>query len=65
MRPAATRSHVRPTLFLAFELGNTEWKLAMTTGIDQAPLLRTQPVRVRSTLDAEIARAKAHSGLPP
>lgn len=67
MRPAATRpqkSRVPSTLYVAFELGNAEWKLAMTTRIDQAPLVRTMPARDRKALEAEIARAKAHFGLP-
>ena len=64
MRPAATRSHAIPTLHLAFELGNTEWVLAMTTRIDQAPVMRAVPARALKTLDTEIARAKVHFGLP-
>ncbi|MDO8502750.1 MAG: IS110 family transposase [Gemmatimonadaceae bacterium] len=36
----------------------------MTTRIDQAPLVRTMPARDRKALEAEIARAKAHFGLP-
>jgi transposase len=50
-------------LYVAFELGNTEWKLAMTTSIEQAPLVRTMPSRELETLEVEIARAKAHFGL--
>ncbi|MDQ3697161.1 MAG: IS110 family transposase [Gemmatimonadota bacterium] len=64
MLPAATRPHDLSTLYLAFELGNAEWKLAMTTRIDQAPLVRTIPARVLKTLEAEIARAKTNFGLP-
>ena len=64
MSPAATRPRVRPTLYLAFELGNTEWLLAMTTRMDQPPLRRPVPARALKTLEAEIARAKAHFGLP-
>ena len=64
MRPAATRPRVASTLYLAFELGNSEWKLAMTTSIDQAPVVRTMPARMLKTLEAEIARAKTHIGLP-
>ena len=66
MPPAATRpnaSRVPRTLCLAFELGNAEWKLAMTTTVDQAPLVRTMPARDLATLDTEIARAKVHFGL--
>ena len=67
MRPAATRpsaSSDSSTVYLAFELGNAEWKLAMTTRVDQAPLVRTMPARGLPTLQAEIARAKAHFGVP-
>ena len=67
MPPAATRpdaARVPTTLYLAFELGNTEWKLAMTTRIDQAPLVRTIPARALATLEAEIARATAHFAGP-
>ena len=64
MRPATTRPHDRPTLYLAFELGNTEWVLAMTTRMEQPPLRRAIPARSLQTLEAEIARAKAHFGLP-
>lgn len=64
MPPAATRPPVSSTLYLAFELGNTEWKLAMTTRVDQVPLVRTMPARDLKTLETEIARAKAHFALP-
>ena len=67
MRPAATRpdaARVPSTLYLAFELGNTEWKLAMTTRIDQTPLVRSLPARALAGLEAEICSAKAHFGLP-
>ena len=63
MLPAATRPHVPSTLYLAFELGNTEWKLAMTTRVDQTPLLRTMPARALKTLEGELARAKTHFAL--
>ena len=64
MRAAATRQHERQTLHVAFELGNTEWVLAMTPQIDQAPLRRELPARALETLETEIARAKAHFGMP-
>lgn len=63
MRPAATRPLASPTLYVAFELGNTEWTLAMTTRLDQAPLVRTIPARELVVCDAEIARAKTHFGV--
>lgn len=63
MRTATTRPRALPTLYLAFELGNSDWVLALTTGIGQSPLRREMPARVLTTLEAEIARAKAHFGL--
>lgn len=62
MRPAATRPH-ETTLHLAFELGNKEWKIAMTTRVDQDPLVRTIPARCLETLDAEIVHARTRFGL--
>jgi transposase len=62
MPTATTRPN---TLYVAFELGNTEWKLAMTTRVDQAPLVRSMPARDLKMLEKEIARAKSHFGLPP
>ena len=64
MLPAATRARVSPTLYVAFELGNTEWKLAMTTALEQAPRLCTMPARDRKVLTRELVRAKQHFGLP-
>jgi transposase len=64
MRTATTRPQAPSTLYLAFELGNTEWVLAMTTGMEQPPLRREMPARALQTLEAEIARAQAHFGLP-
>ena len=66
MRTATTRpdaASVPPTLSVAFELGNTEWKLAMTTRIDQPPRVRTIAARDLSTLETELGRAKEHVGL--
>lgn len=64
MRTATTRPRAASTLNIAFELGNTEWVLAMTTGVDQSPLRRQMPARALKTLEAEIVRGKAHFGLP-
>lgn len=64
MPPAATRSRVFPTLYIAFELGNTAWVLAMTTRPDLPPLRRQLPARQLAILEAEIARAKEHFALP-
>ena len=47
-----------PTLYVAFELGKKEWKLAMTSGFGVAPWLRKTPRhrgarRARPALQAE------------
>jgi transposase len=66
MRPAATRPRdvTCSTLYLAFELGNSEWKLALTPTMEQPPFVRSSPARALEALEREIARAKAHFGLP-
>jgi transposase len=51
-------------LYLAFELGWTEWKLGFSTGLAGAPRLRTMRARDLSTLWDEVARAKKRFGLP-
>jgi transposase len=54
---------IRPTLYLAFELGDT-WKIAFTTGLGQRPRVRGMPVRDLKKLKVEIAAAKKRFGLP-
>jgi transposase len=51
-------------LYLAFELGWTEWKLAFGTGPAQAARLRCIGARDLDALQQELARAKARFGLP-
>lgn len=63
MLPAATRPRVPSTLYVAFELGNTEWKLAMTTALEQPARVCTVPARDRRVLAAELVRAKKHFAL--
>jgi transposase len=64
---AATRTiettAIEPTLFVAFELGETSWKLAFTTGMGQRPRLRTVAARDRASVLREIAQARARFGL--
>ena len=50
-------------LYLAFELGWTEWKLAFTTGHGQKPRFRSMRARDLPKLQQEIARAKERFGL--
>lgn len=64
MPPVATRPRALPSLYVAFELGNKEWKLAMTASLQEAPLMRSMPARALETLEREITRAKAHFELP-
>jgi len=58
--PATTRPHSPATRHLAFELGNTEWKLAMTTSIEQGPVVR--PARARRFRIAAAADHRAAAG---
>jgi transposase len=52
-----------PTLFVAFELGGSTWKLAATTGPGQAPRVRTVPARALDRTLGELARAKLRFAL--
>jgi transposase len=51
-------------LYLAFELGQREWKLAFTIGMGQQPRLRAMPARDLPRLHEEIAKAKKRLQLP-
>lgn len=51
-------------LYLAFDLGWSEWKLAFTIGHGQSPRLRTIRARDLESLLREIARAKERFALP-
>ncbi len=52
-------------LYLAFKLGEAEWKLAFTVGMAQKPRLRCLPARDLPRLHEEIALAKKRFQLPP
>jgi transposase len=52
------------TLHLAFELGETTWKLAFTTGLGRSPRQRDIPARDGQALMDEIQAAKARFDLP-
>jgi transposase len=58
-------SENRRTLFLAFELGATEWKLGFSIGLGQKPRRRTVPGRDLEKLQLEIAAAKKRFQLSP
>ncbi len=64
MRRAATRKQHTETLYIAFELGWTEWKLGFTRSLDQQPELRSIPARNLARLSKEIAQAKKSWRLP-
>src|SRR5262249_31615194 len=51
-------------LYLAFELGEAQWKLAFTIGVGQKPRLRSMPARDLPRLQEEIAKAKQRFQLP-
>jgi transposase len=50
-------------LYLAFELGESDWTLAFTIGLGQKPRLRSMPARDLPRLQAEIGKAKKRFGL--
>ena len=52
------------TLYLAFELGEIEWKLGFTIGFGQSPRRRTIKAGDRVALEREIRLAKKRFGLP-
>ncbi len=52
------------TLFVSFELGETSWKLAFTTGMGQRPRERTIGARDRAAVLREIQRAKQRFEVP-
>jgi transposase len=52
------------SLYLAMDLGWTQWHLAFTTAVGQKPRLRTVQARDLSALQEEIRRAKERLDLP-
>jgi transposase len=65
---AATREHeysvLAPLLYLAFELGDSNWKLGFTVGMGQRPRERTIAARDLDALQRDIHLAKRRFGLP-
>jgi transposase len=51
-------------LYLAFEHGETHWKLAFTIGMGQKPRLRSRPGRDLARLQEDITKAKKRFALP-
>lgn len=60
---ATPQDNTTPTLFLAFELGSSKWKLAFGTS-PRAPRIRDVLARNVSAVLEEIERAKARFDLP-
>jgi transposase len=54
----------RPTLFLAFALSTSTWKLGCTTGAAQRPRERHVPARHLAAVQEEIPRATQRFGFP-
>jgi transposase len=54
-----------PTLYVAFELGKKEWKVAMTSGFGVPPWLRTVASRDWRGVARAIAEGRARFGLSP
>jgi transposase len=64
---AAIRSEVsvnEPALYVAFELGKKEWKLAMTSGFDRQPWLRTIASGDLGAVERAVRSGRERFGLP-
>ena len=64
---AAIRSDVsvnEPVLYVAFELGKKEWKLAMTSGFGVRPWLRTVAAGDMAAVDRVLQQARPRFGIP-
>jgi transposase len=57
-------SEIRPTLFMAFELGMSEWKLGFTIGLGQKARRRTITAGNLEKVQREIVAAKKRFELP-
>ena len=64
---AAIRSEVsvnEPVLYVAFELGKKEWKLAMTSGFGRQPWLRTVPAGDLAAVQRAVGMGRQRCGVP-
>ena len=57
-------SDIRPTLFMAFELGMSEWKLGFTIGLGQKARRRTVTAGNLEKVQREIVAARERFQLP-
>ncbi len=53
-----------PTLYVAFELSQKEWKLAMTSGLGVTPWLRTIASGDLAAVQAAVVEGRRRAGLP-
>jgi transposase len=53
-----------PTLYVAFELGKKDWKLAMTSGFGVDPWLRTVPSGDLRAVERAVSQGRRRFGLP-
>jgi transposase len=60
----ARQTAMPSVLYLAFELGEKDWKLAFTPGLAQRPRVRVVKARDLGKVGAEILAAKRRFGLP-
>lgn len=68
MATATTQTQLQPSaigvLYMSFELGESDWKLAFTPGLAQRPRLRGVKARQLEKVATEILAAKRRFGLP-
>jgi len=66
MKPTihATARNPQPTLYLAFELSDQDWKLGFTVGLGQPPRQRKLAAGDTAALKHEIGLAKQRFSLP-
>jgi len=62
-RPASV-SVSEPTLYVAFELGQKEWKVALTSGFGIEPVVRTIRARDLRAVERVLGEARTRLGLP-
>lgn len=60
-----TMSVSEPTLFVAFELGKKEWKLALTSGMAATPWVRTVPSGDLRAVERTLSAGRARFALAP
>jgi transposase len=54
-----------PVVYVAFELGKAQWKLALTTGLGIRPMVRTIPAGDLAAVTRVVAQAQARFGVGP